>query len=920
MPNIQCAHCGSTHTDVASVRACWQSTGAPSPSTQPAGTSVQGGTGRPAPALGRGVIVSPGQPAPEPWASCPRIRLGGPGSLPEQLEDLVRCHFERQPVVVELQGEWSETSQETFPEPPWSLTPAFTFPGEQLRTVLGNCLDARSGEGLGWALTNRAVRLGATPGGPADVILPDGRPAYCDGGPLRYLAPQPTAKSSAPVLHRVALEHSSLIPFGTNLTNAELAEDQRAAVVHADGTVRIIAPAGSGKTRVLTERARHLLKAWKIPSQALCLVAFNKRAAEQMKDRTGDLQGLQIRSLNALGLAVVSGSGRFGESRTVETIDERSVRSILDSLVKLGRRANADPAAAWLEAFSLIRLGLRAPAEVEADFAGDVQGLPEIFDSYRRALAVRGVVDFDEQIYRAIEILLSDPSARYRARRSCGIMLVDEFQDLTPAHLLLIRLLAGPSGTVFGVGDDDQTIYGYAGATPDWLINYTQFFPGSGSHALSVNYRCPREVVNAARVLLTHNRRRVDKHITSPPAAAASASSLQVRQSDDPVSSTVDTALTLLKRGAEPTDLAVLTRVNNSLAPVQLLLASEGVPVNQAVGAGFLERTGVRAALGWLRIAAGPSRLNAKDIALTARRPPRALSPKVIEWMAEQRTTSVLRSLADRLSDRDSVKVHSFTDDIEMLASVAAGASTDQVLRALRDRVGLAEAMQALDGQRRRLDRSPQTDDLDILIAVGKLHTRAEDFERWLREGLSAPGDPHGVTLASIHAVKGREWAHVIVHDATAGLLPHRLATDREEERRVFHVALTRGCKSVTVTAGSPPSIFLEEMKVEWVQPAVREPAEIEGATTRPASQTATATPTAEAAAAADLLRRWRLERARSTGKPAYTIMHDKTLEEIAGSGCSTLDDLARIRGIGPAKLQSFGDEILAVLEEAAAP
>ncbi|MEX2586603.1 MAG: ATP-dependent DNA helicase UvrD2 [Actinomycetota bacterium] len=917
MPNIQCAHCGGTHNNVAAVRACWQSAGTPPPAVQPPRPRARGGTGRPAPWLGRGVIVSPGQEVPAPWIDCPRVPVASSESMGTQLDALLESHFKRQPVVVELEGEWSETSQETLRSPPWALTPGFTFPGEQLRTVLGNCLDARNGDQLEWGPTNQAVRLGAQAGGPADVILPDGQPAFCDGGPLHFLGPQSCAGSPVRVVHRVALEHDSLIPFDTNLADAVLSDDQRAAVVHADGSARIIAPAGSGKTRVLTERARHLLKAWKIPPQALCLVAFNKRAAQQMKDRTQDLPGLQVRSLNALGLAVVSGSGRFGEGRTIETLDERGVRQLLDSLVKLGRRANADPAAAWIEAFSSVRLGLRTPAEVESDFAGDVQGLPEVFESYRRALADRAVVDFDEQIYRAVEILLTDPSARYRARRACRIMLVDEFQDLTPAHLLLIRLLAGPSGAVFGVGDDDQTIYGYAGATPDWLIDYARFFPGAGSHALGVNYRCPPAIVTAAVTLLTHNRRRVDKAITSPPGEPGPTSGLQVHESDDPVSTTLDTAMTLLGAGIDPADLAVLTRVNNSLAPVQLLLASEGVPVNQAVGAGFLERTGVRAALSWLRLAAGPERLHPKDISLAARRPPRALSPKVIEWMAEQRTIAGLRSLADRLSDRDSAKIHSFADDLEMLANVARSGSTDQILRVLRDRVGLAESMEALDGQRRRLDRSPQTDDLDILIAVGKLHPGGEGFERWLRDGLSAPGDPNGVTLASIHAVKGREWDHVIVHDTTAGLLPHRLATDEEEERRVFHVALTRGRKSVTVTAGSPPSMFIEQMRVEWTPPAVGQ-TRPEPAASHPPAASQPEAPDEIQTAAATLLRQWRLDRARSTGKPAFTIMHDKTLEQIAASGCSTLADLARIRGIGPAKLESFGDEILAVLEEAA--
>ena len=106
-------------------------------------------------------------------------------------------------------------------------------------------------------------------------------------------------------------------------------------------------------------------------------------------------------------------------------------------------------------------------------------------------MAEAGAVDFDEQIYQAIEILLTNPDARSVAQSKCRHLLVDEFQDLNPAHLLLIRLLAAPAYDCFGVGDDDQVIYAYSGATPEFLINFAHYFPGAGAHDLKVNYRCP---------------------------------------------------------------------------------------------------------------------------------------------------------------------------------------------------------------------------------------------------------------------------------------------------------------------------------------------------------------------------------------------------------------------------------------------
>src|SRR5471032_154796 len=147
----------------------------------------------------------------------------------------------------------------------------------------------------------------------------------------------------------------------------------------------------------------------------------------------------------------------------------------------------------------------------------DVSDLDRVARSYQSQLAERGVVDFDEQVTGAIERLLADPAYRWRMQRFARILLVDEFQDLTPAHMLLIRLLTGPAGAVFAVGDDDQTIYGYAGATPRWLVDFGRWFPGAGLHSLEVNYRCPAPVVKAAANLLTRNAVRVAKVIRAAP-------------------------------------------------------------------------------------------------------------------------------------------------------------------------------------------------------------------------------------------------------------------------------------------------------------------------------------------------------------------------------------------------------------------
>ena len=444
--DISCQYCGGSHPLVSEVKACWERSRHAGP-PRPSMVSPEVGRERRAGMLGRSVVVRPGQAPPGEWSTCHR--------WDGELDHLETAWRQRLPLVIEVTEEPADNEVEE--RAVWSLTPSFAFRGERLaQFMFSNSVDVREG-GERWPWDEAAVRLGAQPGGPGDVVLPDGRGAWCDGGPLQWRQ----ELSGLAVVPRVSIEAGSIRPFGPNDTDAPLAPDQLAAVKHAGGAARIIAPAGSGKTRVLAERARHLIRDWNIPARALTVLAYNKRAADEMLDRTADLPGLQVRTLNALGLSLIN------RTRRVSTIDESEVRRILDSLVDLPRRANTDPAVAWMEALSAVRLGLVDPAEVEKEYGGDVDGLPVVFDRYRDILAERSIVDFDEQIYRAIEVLLGEPEARQSARRSCQVLLVDEFQDLTPAHLLLIRLLAGPCGEVFGVGDDDQTIYGYAARRPN---------------------------------------------------------------------------------------------------------------------------------------------------------------------------------------------------------------------------------------------------------------------------------------------------------------------------------------------------------------------------------------------------------------------------------------------------------------------
>jgi DNA helicase-2/ATP-dependent DNA helicase PcrA len=923
---ISCVYCGGQHDSSAEVRECWLRSQARQTSTLP--TTAVGAVAivtdrarlgvRAMPELGRNVVIRPGQQAPAGWSTAPH-RVVGPAEVNAPtavIAELRRLADDRTPCVFEIDETIAGalTAPQTNALSIHHVGPRFTFEVSELHHLLwSNSIDARDSERPIWPLAQAAIALGATPAGQAtagDVVLPDGTAAWLDGGPIRYSQPA----DGIAVVHRIAVEHRSLLPFGSNSSLADLAGDQVAAVTHPGGAARVIAPAGSGKTRVLTERARHLLTQWRLPASSVCLVAFNKRAQEEMSIRVAELRGLQVRTLNAIALAIVNGTAPFAaQSVNMTTITEPDVRRLIGRLVEFPRKRNSDPMALWIEALSLARVGLRDPHEVEALYDGDVDGFAAMLPRYRDALTRSHSLDFDEQIVRAIEIMLTDGAARAAAQRACRVLLVDEFQDLTPAHLLLVRLLAGPDGCVFGVGDDDQTIYGFNGADPQWLIDFARLFPYAGEHPLEVNYRCPADVVAAAATLLQHNSRRVPKMIR----AASTETGLLIEPGGDAVVSTVGIVAAAIAEGVDASDIAVLTRVNSLLAPVQVALGQTGVPTSGGVGAEFADRAAVRGSLAWLRLATAKGGLSKVDIEEALRNPSRPLRPNIAGWVAEQGSLDGLRRLAGRLNTpREAERVEAFAADIERLQHLAAaGATTSAILSRLHDSMGMASTLSTLDTHRKGMNRAAQSDDLTAVAQLALLQPDPSCFESWLRSELRRTWQSEGVTLATVHRVKGKEWPVVVVHHAAADQFPHRLATNVEEERRVFHVAITRGRSRVHVVPGANPSPFIGQ--------CLHAPDPAELAAARVTARQASRAPVNVEKPGRDLTpaETTLFEELRSVrrhlagGKPAYTVLSDQALHDIARRRPTTLADLGEIKGMGPVKLERYGGALLAVIE-----
>jgi DNA helicase-2/ATP-dependent DNA helicase PcrA len=878
------------------------------------------------------VVAADGE-IPDAWAGAPVVivddaALADPAGC---VAELHRAWAGRRPVVVALAVDAARFREpESWAVEPWTVGPTFEAWLDRLHfLVWANNYDARKPGPQVWWWGRKAQRLGAHPAPPetgGDVLLPDGRPAWIDGGPRGPIGDPPTAGLDLAVLvhmESVALDRLSGVPQPTAPT-AVLAPDQLAAVTHGAGPARVIAPAGSGKTRVLTERLRHLVVDRGVETQTVLAVAYNKKAREEMEERCTAFRP-RVRTLNALGLALLTDA----RGRPPDLLDERDVRDLVTSLVpRPRRRVNTDPIGPYLDGLSLIRLGLRDPAVVE-DSRDDVPGLAEAFQPFRARLAALGAVDFDEQVYGAIELLLANGDFRRHAQAGCRHLLVDEFQDLTPAHVLLLRLLATPGLDVFGVGDDDQVIYGHAGADPDFLVHFDRLFPSAADHPLEVNYRCPVEVVVAARHLLSYNQRRVAKEIRPGPDADATPGALTVRlhPSDGGGAAAAEVvAGWLAEPDVDPADVAVLARVNSLLLAPQVALAEAGVPVDSVLRASVLERTGVRAALAYLRIGADPDDFDAADVVEVYRRPSRGFPQWFPKWLRGRLSLDRLAAMADRIDDvKVGAKVADLVADLRRVAAAVRAGTTAGALAVVRDDVGLGGAMGLLDSTRAGEGGSSHLDDLEALAQVAALHPDPATFEPWLRAVLRREPTAGGVTLSTVHRVKGREWDRVVVFGATAGLVPHRLAEDVEEERRVLHVAITRGRHRVTVLGDvSRPSPFLAELDGTAPRSAARTAALRPAGSTGAGDQVAPRRPRealaplpADAEATEAALRTWRTKRARGDAVPPYVVLSDRYLRGVAVARPRSLVALRTLPGVGPTKLELYGDEILAVIAEA---
>ncbi|GAA4416477.1 ATP-dependent DNA helicase UvrD2 [Georgenia halophila] len=656
-----------------------------------------------------------------------------------------------------------------------------------------------------------------------------------------------------------------------------LDEDQRAVAERLTGPLCVLAGAGTGKTRAITYRIANGVRSGTYNPQTVLAVTFTARAAGEMRSRLRDLGvgGVQARTFHAAALRQLSYFWPSVIGGGVPRIAEHKASLVGEASGRLGlgadRTAIRDLSSEveWAKV-SLITaedyVSRAARAGREAVGGHDHATIARLLSVYEDVKNERGVIDFEDVLLLLIGILLERDDVAAQVRGQYRHFVVDEYQDVSPLQQRLLELWLGDRRELCVVGDVSQTIYSFTGATPRFLTDFPRRYNDAPVVRLVRDYRSTPQVVDLANNVLTRAGRFRDSGAVELVAQRPSSAAVRYETYDDDLAEARGVAeriAALEKDGVPLSEIAVLYRTNGQSEALEQALADAGVGYLVRGGERFFSRREVKEAIAMLRAAVRSS--------------------------AGQPVTEAVR---------------------DVLASVGWSVTPPAARGAARERWESLNSLVNL------------ADDLHVTRDAGMAELVAE-----LNERATAQHAPtvDGVTLATLHAAKGLEWDAVFLVGVSEGLLPISLADGDQaiaEERRLLYVGITRArehlqlsyarARTVGGRASRKRSRFLDGI---WPDDGAA--GRRGGMSRRGAARQRAETFLEENPADVELyerLRSWRGEVAKAISKPAYTVLHDTTLQAIATAKPKDLRQLAVLRGIGATKLDAYGGQVLAVV------
>ena len=629
---------------------------------------------------------------------------------------------------------------------------------------------------------------------------------------------------------------------------------QREAVLHTDGPVLIVAGAGSGKTRILTHRIAYLIKELGVPPGAVLAITFTNKAAGEMAERVEELVGASVARRMWI-LTFHSTCARILR-REHELLGLPSSFTIYDAadterVVKmasqeLGIDEKRFPPRAIAAAIGRLKDAMLSPSEAAAR-AGNwyEKQVAEVYAAYQRRLQQAGALDFDDLILRTVRLFRDHPEVLAHYQERFRYILVDEYQDTNRPQYHLVNMLASRYGNVCVVGDADQGIYSWRGATIQNLLDFEHDHPDAAEFVLDQNYRSTRTILEVANALIDHNIQRKPKNLWTD--AGGGDPVVRYRAEDEHheawfVAQEVERLVE--EDGFRYSDVAIFYRTNAQSRVLEDVLMKSGILYKVVGGLRFYERREVKDVLAYLKALVNP-----QDVVATRRvinTPKRGIGDQTlgaVEAFARDEGTTVLEAArrADEIATLSPRAVGALRGFVEVMDGLRAlldeGASVARVVEAAYTESGYWATLDA----ERTVEAESRKENLQELVGVG-----AEFDARFPDEGVSAfleqvslitDQDEYdetetGVTLMTLHTAKGLEFDVVFIVGMEDGVFPHhRSMTDTgelEEERRLAYVGITRARRRLYLahawsrslfgaSSYNPPSRFLAEIPPELV-------------------------------------------------------------------------------------------------------
>ncbi len=644
----------------------------------------------------------------------------------------------------------------------------------------------------------------------------------------------------------------------------ELNPQQRAAVREVQSPLLVLAGAGSGKTRVITEKIAYLIKQCGMPAKTIVAVTFTNKAAREMRERVSRLlskdagRGLVVSTFHTLGMRILKREAKgLGYKSNFSIFDSQDSLHLIDELLRKGPGAFAPDAlrnhiSHWKNE---LVLPLQAVKQAATEFE---TAAAMLYAEYQRNLKAYNALDFDDLILQPVVALQDNENVREHWQNRVRHLLVDEYQDTNSAQYRLVQLLVGNTTPFTAVGDDDQSIYAWRGANPENLRRLKDDFPRLTVIKLEQNYRSAGCILKCANQLISNNPHLFEKRLWSSLGYGSPLKVMACRDGDHEAERVVSEILHhRFTHATRHGEYAILYRGNHQSRSFEKVLREHSIAYHLSGGTSFFEYTEVKDLLAYLRLLVNED--DDRAFLRVVNTPRRELGAATLEKLgayASEHGLSLLAAcfesgLQTVLNKRACSRLREFAEWVVMLADDGRRSEAMPVVRQLIQDINYSgwlsdNAKDPNDADRRQRNVNELLNWIERLAAKG-------DDERGLADIVSRialldrldrddEGNSNCVRLMTLHAAKGLEFPHVFMVGVEENILPHRSSIEEdslEEERRLAYVGITRAQKTLTLTYASKrrragewescePSRFLSELPhedLEWDKPgAVQNP------------------------------------------------------------------------------------------------